>query len=199
MSEIAPICTGFWSCAYAYQTLAAGFLAVLAGLGTAWVIWRAAHLPVREESKRQERQRKRRRTHGQIVLMGELATVRRRASQSTASIRVMIANNTSLTDALKSGLYLSLPAVLSEWEVVSLFPDELQQKCMDFANDVHEHNNDVERAGGAFGDNNFRRQVLGRLGEIEQAAAALRTNLAVETKSPVKTTILARDFGPPSP
>ncbi|WP_282608969.1 hypothetical protein [Pelagibius sp. Alg239-R121] len=177
MNDLAPICAGFWSCVFAFQTLIAGLLAVIAAAGTAYAVWRSAHIPAVQQERHERDQQRRRRRHGANILAGELSHVSERAHQAAATIKVIIAANKTLTEEMKDPLYLKPPATLSNWEVTSLFPDEYQRRCIDFTNLINRHNFHVARAGGVFGDTNSQKTVQRRVKSISDIAHRLRNDL----------------------
>jgi hypothetical protein len=178
VAEPIPLCATFWGCLHEFQTLIAGCLAVVAAAATAYVIWRAAHLPVLAQAGRDEEMTKRRVRYECLVLSSQLQILRRRASQAAATIRVYIAANKDVSDEAKERIYLSLPKIIEDWEVMSLLPVANLESVLDLSQTLNEHNFDIARTGGAFGDDNFRKNLLQRLDYIMTRTSKLVSDFA---------------------
>ena len=166
MVEPVAVCTTIWACVHEFQTLIAGTLAVAAAGVTGYVIWRSANLPVAEQARRDKEMAAHRQRHECLVLSSQIRALRRRAGQAAGTIRVHIGANANVTDATKEKIYLVEPAIIADWEVMSMLPSEVVERCLDLTQKLDDHNYDIARAGGAFGDDNFRQSLLRRLDDI---------------------------------
>jgi hypothetical protein len=177
MVESVAVCTTFWACVHEFQTLIAGTLAVAAAVATGYVIWRSANLPITEQARRDQETAANRQRHECLVLSSQLRALRRRGSQAASTIRVHIAANADVSDATKEKMYLEVPTVIANWEVMSMLPPGVVQQCLDLTQKLEDHNFDIARAGGAFGDDNFRRSLRIRLGDIRVSVGKLANDL----------------------
>lgn len=177
MVEPAAVCATFWACVHEFQTLIAGTLAVGAAAVTGYVIWRSANLPVAEQARRDKETTANRQRHECLVLASQLRALRRRSRQAASTIRVYIAANKDVSDATKEKIYLVVPAVIANWEVMSMLPPDVVAQCLDLAQKLEDHNFDIAGAGGAFGADNFRRSLLSRLSDIQVSVGKLANDL----------------------
>lgn len=177
MSE--PICSGLVECVWAYQTLLAGAFAVLGAGVTAFVVWRSASLPVRIERARQkEWERRKLRLHS-LEISEELRLVAKRAKQGQSTVKVHKASNANVTEETRRKMRLRAPSPTADWEYMSLLPEDVVRDCLQLNALIEDHNFDIERAGGAFGDDNFGRIIVDRLGAIQSRATKL-SNIVLE-------------------
>ena len=177
MVEPVAVCATFWACVHEFQTLIAGTLAVGAAAVTGYVIWRSANLPIAAQARRDQEAAANRQRHENLMLSSQLRTLQRRSRQAASTIRVHIASNASVTDATKDKMYLAVPAVIANWEVMSMLPPDVVAQCLDLTQKLEDHNFDIARAGGAFGDDNFRQSLQNRLGDIQISVGNLANDL----------------------
>lgn len=177
MAEPVAVCTTIWACVHEFQTLIAGILVVAAAGVTGYLIWRSANLPVAEQARRDKEMAAQRQRHECLVLSSQLRTLRRRAGQVAGTIRVHTGANANVTDATKEKIYLTGPAVIANWEVMSMLPSDVVERCLDLTQELDDHNYDIARAGGAFGADNFRQSLLKRLDNIMVSALKLANDL----------------------
>jgi hypothetical protein len=175
------LCVSILGCLYDFQTLLSGGIAVLGAVATALVIWKAARLPVVKQDEVSRKREQMRLNYVSSVLNTEFTRLSNRALQAASTITVFKAANASITEETKKKTRLAMPTVVADWESMSLLPAGLLDQIMRLRNDVENHNFDVDRAGGAFGDNNFSNQMKTRLGHIETTSQAL-ANQAVARK-----------------
>jgi len=93
------------------------------------------------------------------------------------TIRVVIAGNVSINDDTREKVYLRLPAMTQEWESMAVLPEQAFLNLSRLMRLVKEHNFDMARAGGAFGADNFRQLILGRVQKIEIKAKAVANQI----------------------
>jgi len=177
MIETSALCSSGLHCVFQFQNLLSGFLAVLAAVGTAFVIWRATSLPVSHQREREKISQERRRNHGCLLLSSEMQTLGSRAHQAGATIRVVAAENHEVTDTVRQKTFLALPTVIENWEVMSLLPPEIVQLCLSLGRKIDDHNFDIARAG-TFVDERFRRIILERIGAVGVNATQVRQAIA---------------------
>ena len=179
-----PICTQFVDCVWAFQTLATGIFAVVVAVGTAAVIYRAARLPVRVERERQKESERRRLRLRSLEISEELRLLSRRAKQGQGTVKVNKAANADVTEATRQKMRLRIPAPTHDWEFMSLLPEDIARECLQLNGMIGDHNFDMERAGGAFGDDNFGRSITDRLERIRTKAAQLSSTVLGISGSP---------------
>ncbi len=182
MSE--PICTQIVECVWKFQTLATGFFAVLGAVGTAYVIYRAASLPVRAERERQKENERRRLRLRSLEISEEFGLLSMRARQGQGTVRAIKASNKSVTEKTRQKMRLRIPAPTHDWEFMSLLPEDVARDCLQLNSMIEDHNFDMERAGGAFGDDNFGKSIIDRLDKIRTKAAELRNTVLGNSGSP---------------
>lgn len=166
-------CTALVECLWKFQTLIAGVFAAIAAAGTAYVIYRAAHLPVKADRDFNERTEGRRLRLRSIELSEEFKILRMRATQGKGTVAVHKGANTPISDETRRKMMLYIPQPTRDWEFMSLIPEEIAKQCIHLNGMIEDHNFDVERAGGAFGDDNFGRSITARLDAIHNMAAQL--------------------------
>ena len=171
-------CSTITSCLYDYQTLASGILAIVAAVITAIVIWRAAKLPLVEQ-KNEERDRTRKKLiFAASVLSREFLMLRTRAGQVEGTIQVAIAANSSITERTREMVLLKIHSMVDDWDFMEVIPSNRLDAIERFCQLVADHNFDMLRAAGAFGDMNFRRSILDRVKKIEADGLHLANQLA---------------------
>jgi hypothetical protein len=168
-----PVCTGALDCLFQFQTLAAGIIGTAAALITAYAIYSAARMPVKAEQERATQREARRLRLRSLELIGELTILTRRATQGKGTVIVHKASNVAVTDETRQRMMLLVPSATRDWEFMSLIPEEIARRCVELGMMIEDHNFDMERTGGAFGDDNFGRSVVSRLETIAKLAAAL--------------------------
>ena len=171
MSE--HICTKFVECVLAFQTLTTGIFAVVGAIGTAAVIYWAARLPVRAARERQKESERRRLRLRCLEISEELKLLSKRAKQGQGTVKVHKAANADVTEATRQKMRLRIPAPTHDWEFMSLLPEDIARECLQLNGMIEDHNFDIERAGGAFGDDNFGRLITDRLEGVRTKAAEL--------------------------
>lgn len=182
MSE--PICTQFVECVWEFQTLATGFFAVVGAVGTAAVIYWTARLPVRAGRERQKENERRRIRLRCLEISEELKLLSKRARQGRGTVKVHKAANADVTEATRQKMRLRIPAPTHDWEFMSLLPEDIARECLQLNGMIEDHNFDIERAGGAFGDDNFGRSITDRLERIRTKAFELSNTVLGISGSP---------------
>lgn len=163
---------------YNFQTLISGILAIgAAGIG-ACVLWRSAQLPLEEQRRREIDLLVGKRLFLSSLLNVEFRILTDRARQAESTIDVTIATDSDVTDNTREKTILKLPAVIDNWELMAAIPVNLLQALSEFRKLVDDHNFDMNRAGGAFGADNFRRSIKQRVKLIAQQAAQLANQFA---------------------
>jgi hypothetical protein len=158
---------------YDLQTLIAGALASIAAAVTAYIVWRSARLPVEAQAQATTDRQERQKHYIASVLSSHLGTLAARARQAEGTIKVAIAANANVNDDTRKKTTLKLHSIVDDWEFMSLIPEALLEHTMRLRRQIDDHNFDMERAGGAFGSQEFRHSILTRINTI-QAQAALR-------------------------
>jgi hypothetical protein len=169
---------------YNFQAMIAGASAVAAAIVTAKVIWRAARLPVEAQARRDEGLRERQLWFTYATLGTELRALALRTKHVEATITVVVAANSTVTDATRERCYLNRHRIVEKWAFMSLLPIGLFRQISEFYRLVDDHNFDMDRAGGAFGDQNFRQSIRNRL----QSIRGLATTLAAQTDDGLRET-----------
>ncbi len=155
---------------YDYQTLVSGVLAILAAGATAWVVIHAARIPIEAQRQRDRELRNARRDYLRAVLMGEIFTIATRARQAASTVKTYKASTHEITDDGKEKLYLTIPHDTQDWEAMAVLGTEVIKEWASLRHLIDEHNFDIKRAGGAFGDDNFGRKIMSRAEAIAAAA-----------------------------
>jgi hypothetical protein len=162
---------------YSFQTLISGVLAIVAAIITAYVVWRSANAPIRATEASEKNLRIRRARFTLSVLSWELRTIVSRARQVRGTIDVTTAANAQVNDDTKQKCYLPRPQMLEDWESMSSLSVGRFESIRQFFQIVDEHNFDIRRAAGAFGEENFRRSLRSRLDLIHKQAANLQASI----------------------
>jgi len=171
--QAAALCGTVLGCLYDFQTLISGGIAVIGAVATATVIWRAARLPIEKQQAIAKVREQTRRQYVCSVLQTELMRLSNQALHADSTITTIKAANASINEDTKARTRLAMPTIVDDWESMSLLPAHLLQQLMRLRNDVADHNFDVDRAGGAFGADNFRLQMQTRLKHIEASSQRL--------------------------
>ena len=166
-------CAGVVECLWKFQTLVAGIFAIIAAVVTAYTIYKAARLPVRAEQDRHKENEGRRLRLRSLELSEEFSILGKRAIQGKATVKVHKAAKASITDETRRKMMLRIPPPTRDWEFMSLTPEAIVRQCIQLNGMIEDHNFDMERAGGAFGDDNFGRSITARLETISKIAADL--------------------------
>jgi hypothetical protein len=164
---------GFLGHLWQFQTLIAGILAIFAAIITASVIYVAARLPVKSEQARAKKAEDRRLRLRSIELSEEFKILGMRAMQGKGTVTVHKASNASVLDETRRKMMLHIPQPTRDWEFMTLIPEAVARECVRLNGLIKEHNFDMERAGGAFGDDNFGRSITNRLDAINKIAVEL--------------------------
>ena len=173
MNDLAPICSGFWSCVYAFQSLITGILATFAAAFTVWIVWKSAYYPVQVERDRVEDQKMRRLRYGRFSLVRDLGTLTRRAHMAQGSIRVYSGPDAKPSEGEIAALLLSIPTTIENLEILELFPPDQQQLCLDLASGVNDYNFYIARSR-SFKADSYREFIQSKLTTIAGESATLR-------------------------
>lgn len=173
MSNEAEYYNAFFRMIYDYQTLISAILAGAAAFISAHVIWRSAKLPLESKRSEDEQRRKDKLRYLCMMLPSELRGLRNRAEQAAGTVKVHIASNNDVTEFTKQKTTLKLIPIIEDWEFMSLLPPEILDPLINLMGMVEDHNFDIYRAGGAFGADNFREQLLTRIELIKTTANML--------------------------
>lgn len=168
-----------WAFIFKYQTLISGILAIIAALITAIVIWRSAQLPFKKQSERQDELEKKKLTYLCAVLSDDLHLLAARVRMAEGTINNIIHANGDVTDDVREKTTLSFHKITDEWEFMSLLPSHILKQFRRLHRKITDHNFDMQRAGGAFGADNFRQSILARTRTIYPAALGLSQTLSV--------------------
>ena len=163
-----------------FQALIAGVLAVVAAVFTAGVVWRSAKLPLLEQQRVNREVAGRRKLYVCVTLSSNFAELAARARQAEGTIKVVIAANANVSEDTRQKTRLKLHPMIDDWEAMSLLPPEVQRRIMTLSRKIQDHNFDMDRAGGAFGSNEFRVSVLNQVKSIQGFAAGLSALLERE-------------------
>jgi hypothetical protein len=164
---------GFLGHLWQFQPLVAGVLATIAAVATAAVIYAAARLPVKAQEKLNEDTEDRRLRLRSIELSEEYKLLGMRARQGKGTVTVHKASNVAITDETRRKMTLHIPRPTRDWQFMTLIPEAVARECVSLNGLIKDHNFDMERAGGAFGDDNFGRSITNRLEAIERLTSAL--------------------------
>lgn len=93
------------------------------------------------------------------VLAKEFFRVNEMARQVAGTIKVVIAAEKEISEAIRARTLIDLHPIVDNWEMMSLLPEDLFRKTLEFKRALDRHNFDMRRAGGSYGDDNFRRHV----------------------------------------
>jgi hypothetical protein len=168
-----PVCTGVVQCVWAFQTLITGIVAVLSAIVTAATIYFAARLPVSAEREREKESAGRRLRLRSLEMSEELKLLGKRARLGQSTVKVHKASNADVTEATRQKMRLRIPEPTQDWRFMSLLPENMARECLQLNSMIEDHNFDIERAGGAFGDDNFGRSITDRLETIRTKAEEL--------------------------
>jgi hypothetical protein len=163
-----------------YQTLISGVLAIAAALLGGRYLLQSARLPVEDAKAQRVAADRRRLAFTTGVLAHEFMRLATLARQADSTIRVTIAANTEVTDRTREKTTLRLPTILDEWEFMSLISSELFEETLRVRDAINRHNFDMARAGGSFGDSNFRRHVQSQAADLYTMLHHLANRYAVE-------------------
>jgi hypothetical protein len=164
-----------------FQTLIAGALASIAAAATAYIIWRAARLPIEAQASINQEKQERQIRYVSSVLSTHLGYLAARTRQAEGTIRAIIAANANINDDVRKRTSLKLHSIVDDWEFMSLIPRHLLEHTIRLRRQIDDHNFDMERAGGAFGSNEFQRSILARTNSIQAQATNLSRQLAAIT------------------
>jgi hypothetical protein len=171
MTDVA--CSNALTCLYAYQTILAGVLAIIAaGIG-AWAVIRSGAAPIAEAAKSQALEETWRRKFFGSVLAQDLSALRSRCRQAEGVIRVLHGGNHPVDDRSRSQMHLRLHPLIEDWEFMSLLPDSLLKRLIELDRAIADHNYDIDRAG-TFTVDAWRESIVTRLERISGEANALR-------------------------
>lgn len=161
-----------------YQTLMSGLLALAAALLTCLVIWRSANVSVRHLENEARKVDNRRTHYASVTISRNLQSIATRAKQCVSTVKVVKASNSSISKHTKEKCYIEVPSIMNDWEFVSLFPEEIITDIQNLMRHIDDHNFDIKRAGGSFGDNNFGDSISRRCNTINISSLELRTKFS---------------------
>lgn len=181
------MCNNLVECIYNFQTLLSGILAIIAALVTGVVIWKTAYLPIQHKKQEDDKQTERKRHYVALVLSRNFRQLATRAKQAQGTVTVTKAANKDITENVRKRVILNFDPIIDDSELMSLFPADVLTSIVDLRKAIEEHNFDMERAGGAFGDDNFGEQIMRRLDSIQFKCNLLSNQLCVFDKESEKT------------
>lgn len=160
-----------------FQTLITGVLAIFAAfLTTCGVVW-AAKLPIKTQLKLKEAEDKKRAIYISYRFFEGLRFLSNHARQAHGTIKVVISSNTKVNDDIRKRTTIVFPGLIDDWESMVLLPDVIYRRSLSLMREVFDHNFDMNRAGGAFGADNFREVILRRTQSIELNAFELSNDV----------------------
>jgi|GEM_PF-2402373 len=173
MATNSELCTSFVKCLFDFQTGIAGVFAIFAAIYSAKVILRAAKLPIDAQNAHNKALEERKRSYIKQILAEDFRLLASRARQAEGTIKVHIAANKEVTERTKEKTTLKFHPIIDDWEFMSLLPLSIFNEIMALRRSVEDHNFDMERAGGVFGDDNFKKIITKRVQSIESHAMQL--------------------------
>lgn len=183
------LCSTFWHCMYDYQTAITGALASIAAALSIIIVWRSANLPIAVQRAQQAEVNERKITYARFTLSEDLKLLSLRAKQAESTIKAFIASDKEVTENAKQKTKLLIPPILSDWEFMSLFSSEIIKELMTLRYEVENHNFDMQRASGAFGDDNFRLSILKRADSIRSQSGRLASIVFADESLSKKTNL----------
>lgn len=160
-----------------FQTLLSGILAIFAAGITAWIIWTTAFLPIRHKEKEDGETLKRKQHYVALILAKNFDLISMRAKLGVSTVITVKAANAQINDQTKERMKLKFDPIINDWELMSLFPLEILTSIVNLRRLIEDHHYDMERAGGAFGDDNFGDAIKRRLNSIEIQCLQVSKNL----------------------
>lgn len=115
--------------------------------------------------------------HLKAVLRADLETIKARARQVPGIVTVHKAANVEVSSETKDRCHIQPPSEFSNWEAMSLLPDEILEKVASLTRLISSHNYDIDRTGGAFGDNNWGPHVSKQAEAIARLAHEIIANM----------------------
>ncbi len=161
-----------------FQTLVVGIFATGVAFVTAIIIYRSATIPIETQKEKEARDQQRFLRLQSLVLSEEYKLISKRARGIEGTVTVHKASNASVSDVTKSRMKLEVPQATRDWHYLSLLPEEVARKCLTINAMIEDHNFDIERAGGAFGDDNFGRLIQRRANSISKTAEEVSAKLS---------------------
>jgi hypothetical protein len=155
---------------YNYQALFSGILAICAAVVTAVVLWCSALLPIEQRQRETKELEQKKIRFLKLSLHHDFRLLSTRASHAASTIKVTIAANVNVSENTRKKTKLQVPAIVNQWEFMSLLSFDEFDSVMKLVRKVQDHNFDMERAGGSFGDDNFQRHVQVQANQIKDMA-----------------------------
>lgn len=174
------ICVSALKCIYDFQTLITATLAIPAAILSAGIVWKAAKLPVETQNEQVRQNKERQKNYVLQVLAFDLRLLSTRAKHAQGTMKVHIAANKEVTENTRWKTTLKIHPIAENWECMSLLSPSLLSEYMHLRRLVEDHNFDMARAGGVFGDDNFKRHVLSQAKNLQQIAFALSNKFTGE-------------------
>ncbi len=159
---------------------------------SAVLVWRAARLPVQQSEAERQDELKRRLRYVALVLLFDLRLLAKRARSAEGTIVATIAANKDVNDRIVELTTLEIDPISDQWEFMSLLPSAEFSRYAELRRDVADHNFDMQRAGGAFGADQFRSSIKERVKRIQNSASTLANEFAAISKQ-VKPTLIEED------
>ncbi len=141
------------------------------------MVWFTAYLPIRHKKTEDKEQKIRKQHYVAVVLSRNFRLLAVRAKMVQGTVIATKAANGSVNDKTKEQAKLNFDPIINDWELMSLFPLEILTSILDLRKVINEHNFDIDRAGGAFGDNNFGDQIIRRANAIQKRCNTLSHEL----------------------
>ncbi|WP_156092499.1 hypothetical protein [Rhodovibrio salinarum] len=170
-----------------FQNLMTGILAIIGACITAFLIYKSTHISVRAERQKQEREEVQLVNLRCLELAEDLSLISKRAKNGCGTIRAAKAENAQIGDKIKARMKLSPPDSTKDWKFMSLIDQDLARAALKINSLIYDHNFDLDRSGGAFGDDNFGRQMSERLSDIQGKSRHLSQKIhenRPQTKTP---------------
>lgn len=177
MTKSVDLCVTFAECVYDYQSLISGILALIAAIWSIYYLWKTANLPIRAQREHEKELDRRRLKFLCLTLAEELQLLATRARQAEGTIKVFAASNGTITEETRAKTKLMVPAILDEWEFMSLVSSDTFNELMTYRHELVNHNFDVQRAAGAFGADSFREIMQDRLKSIQMHSVDLSAKI----------------------
>lgn len=154
-------------CVKEFQTLTASIIATFAAIVSAMIVWAAAKLPLKHQEKLLNEKSEQKLKYTKKTLCHDYRKTSFVAKQAASTIKLIsVTPSAKITDDTRDKVILKTPNLAEKWEYVSLLEEELFDAINALDKKIYEHNFDMMRARGNFGDDNFKKIVKKRADEI---------------------------------
>jgi hypothetical protein len=124
-----------------------------------------------------KKEKKRKETYLRSILSFEFKRIKFVAIHAASTIKTIVAANGIISDTTRERTIINIPPIIEDWKFMSLLSSTELEEVMNLIKEIHDHNFDMKRAGGSYGDDNFSKRVQTNADNIATKAVKLSNTI----------------------